>query len=147
MGNHRTCGQKAYERLGDPAIIELVGRGKREVKKVNRQSLVSILIMVLGAVIILGSYFWFQRAAQQEEVETAEVVEGVGEIPYPDIERVSVADAKAAFDLGTAVFIDVRDEYSFQQGHIPNARSIPVDTILEDSGQLDPSQWYILYCT
>ena len=116
-------------------------------KKVNRQSLVSILLMVLGVAIILGSYFWFQRASLLEEVETAEAVEEVGDIPYPNIKRVGVADAKAAFDLGTAVFIDVRDEYSFQQGHIPNARSFPVDTIQQESGQLDPSQWHILYCT
>ena len=116
-------------------------------KKVNRQSLVSILIMVLGAVIILGSYIWFQRASVQEEVERAEAVDEGGDIPYPEIKRVGVADAKAAFDLGTAVFIDVRDEYSFQQGHIPDTQSIPVDTILQESEQLDPSQWYILYCT
>jgi phage shock protein E len=120
---------------------------KLGVKKFNRQSLVAILLIVLGAVIILGSYFWFQIASQRDEPETAAVEEKVSDIPYPDIKRVGLADAKAAFDLGTAVFIDVRDEYSFQQGHIPNARSIPVDTILQESSQLDPSQWYILYCT
>jgi len=103
--------------------------------------------MVLGAVIILGSFFWFQSASNQGGVETAASQEQVADIPYPDIKRVGLADAKAAFDLGTAVFIDVRDEYSFQQGHIPNARLVPVDSILEESDQLDPTQWYILYCT
>ena len=103
--------------------------------------------MVLGAAIILGSYFWFQRASKQGGVEAAAAVEQVADIPYPDIKRIGLADAKAAFDLGSAVFVDVRDEYSFQQGHIPNSRSIPLDTILQESGQLDPSQWYILYCT
>ncbi len=116
-------------------------------KKVNRQPLVSILIIVLGAVIILASYFWFQSASNQGRAEPAASVEQVAEIPYPDIKRVGLADAKAAYDLGTAVFIDVRDEYSFQQGHIPNARLVPVDRILQESDQLDSSQWYILYCT
>jgi len=117
------------------------------VKKTNRQPFVSILIMILGAVIILGSFFWFQRASNQGGVESTPSREQAADIPYPDIKRVGLADAKAAFDLGTAVFIDVRDEYSFQQGHIPNARLIPVDSILQESDQLDPSKWYILYCT
>ena len=147
MGNHRTYLPCTYYCICGLANLKLVGRGNREVKKVNRQSLVSILLMVLGAVIILGSYFWFQRASNQKEVETAASVEEVGDIPYPDIKRVGLADAKAAFDLDTAVFIDVRDEFPYQQGHIPNSRSIPIDTILQESGQLDPSQWYILYCT
>ena len=113
-------------------------------KRLNRQSLTAIVLMIFGAVLILGTYFWFQKSSESQETETVQVE---GDIPYPEIKRVGLADAKAAYDLGTAVFIDVRDEVSYEQNHIPDALSIPLDRLPQELEQLDPSDWYILYCT
>jgi hypothetical protein len=65
-----------------------------------------------------------------------------GEIP-----RVSLADAKAALDAGDAVFVDVRDEASYAAGHITGARSMPLGSLEQASGELDPNTWIITYCT
>ena len=46
-------------------------------------------------------------------------------IPYPDVPRVSLADAKAAYDQGTAVFLDVRGTSDYETEHITGAISIP----------------------
>lgn len=35
--------------------------------------------------------------------------------------RISIHDAKKFLDQGDAQFVDIRDEMSFQQGHIPTA--------------------------
>lgn len=35
--------------------------------------------------------------------------------------RISVQDAKKMLDQGQAQFVDIRDEMSYQQGHIPGA--------------------------
>lgn len=112
-------------------------------KKVTRQSQIPVFLMICGVGLLLGAFFWFQNSSKR----TVNTPENVLDIPYPEVKRVSLADAKAAYDLGTAVFIDVRDEGAFAQGHIPGALSIPNADLLNEIKRLDPSQWYILYCT
>jgi hypothetical protein len=68
-------------------------------------------------------------------------------IPYPDIARVSVGDAKAAFDLGNAVFVDTRGDLYFAEGHLPGAISMTEQDIPARLDQLEPSDWIITYCT
>jgi rhodanese-related sulfurtransferase len=47
------------------------------------------------------------------------------DLPYPEVTRISVSAAKAAFDAGTAVFVDTRDADDFAAGHLPTAVNIP----------------------
>jgi 3-mercaptopyruvate sulfurtransferase SseA len=63
------------------------------------------------------------------------------------VQRVSLADAKAAFDAKKAVFLDVRDNSSYTAGHIPGALSIPLTDLPTRKGELDPKMWIITYCT
>ena len=80
--------------------------------------------------------------------------------PQPDVEqvipttqqpieivRLSLEDAKAAFDNGTAVFVDVRSQSSYAASHIPGALSIPLIELEPRVNELDPNQWIITYCT
>jgi hypothetical protein len=64
-----------------------------------------------------------------------------------DVPRVSLADAKTAYDRGSAVFVDVRREDSFLESHIPGALSIPLVQIPQRISELDPESWIITYCT
>ncbi len=66
---------------------------------------------------------------------------------YPEIPRVSLVDAKAAHDAGTAVFVDARPEASYALGHIPGAISIPADQLPQRLGELNKNNWIITYCT
>ena len=61
--------------------------------------------------------------------------------------RVSLPDAKAAFDAGTAVFVDVRDSSSFEEAHIPGALLTPLSDLTDQLDKLDPASWIITYCT
>jgi 3-mercaptopyruvate sulfurtransferase SseA len=61
--------------------------------------------------------------------------------------RVSVGDAKAAYDLKQAVFVDVRGVAFWEQGHIPGAISIPLEEIESRQGELSQGDWIITYCT
>jgi 3-mercaptopyruvate sulfurtransferase SseA len=65
----------------------------------------------------------------------------------PGVERISLADAKAAFDAESAVFLDVRDAQSYAEAHIPGALNIPVNDLPQRLDELDPSDWIITYCT
>ncbi len=63
------------------------------------------------------------------------------------VRRVSVEDAKAAFDDGMAVFVDVRDSGSYDTSHIPGALLIPLSDLTNHLNELNPSSWIITYCT
>jgi len=63
------------------------------------------------------------------------------------VKRVSIEEAKAAFDTGTAVFVDVRDSGSYETSHIPGALLIPLSDLTNHLLELDRSSWIITYCT
>ena len=63
------------------------------------------------------------------------------------VQRVSLVDAKAAFDAKKATFLDVRASSSYAVGHIPGALSIPLADLPTRQGELDPKSWIIPYCT
>jgi rhodanese-related sulfurtransferase len=70
-----------------------------------------------------------------------------GEDLLLSIPRVTLADAKSAYDSGTAVFLDVRGDAAFQQNHIPGAVAIDVTEIPTRISELKPDDWIIPYCT
>jgi 3-mercaptopyruvate sulfurtransferase SseA len=76
---------------------------------------------------------------------------GTGPTPLPvdpdGVARVRLAEAKAAFDDGTAVFLDVRYADDYAAGHIPGAASIPLGELEGRLGEIDPDDWIITYCT
>jgi hypothetical protein len=61
------------------------------------------------------------------------------------VRRVSLQDARDAFDEGTAVFLDVRIGESYAASHILNAVSIPAAELPSRMGELDPGAWIIPY--
>jgi 3-mercaptopyruvate sulfurtransferase SseA len=64
-----------------------------------------------------------------------------------EVARVSLEEARAAYDKNEALFLDVRSTSSYASSHIPGARSIPLADLESRMGDLDPSQWIITYCT
>ncbi len=69
------------------------------------------------------------------------------QVPYSDVPRVTVSDARAAQEAGQAIFVDVRDKGSYDQAHVPGAHSIPSNVLEDHLNDLDKNQWIILYCT
>ncbi len=61
--------------------------------------------------------------------------------------RVSLAEAKQAYDQSQAVFLDVRPADSFREGHIPGSVNIPLEELEIRVNELDPNEWIIPYCT
>lgn len=62
-------------------------------------------------------------------------------------DRVSLKDARQAFDDQTAVFVDVRSIAFFEELHIPGSLSMPQEMISVLYKDLNPNDWIILYCT
>jgi len=115
----------------------------------DRQSLYPVLMIAAGVALILGSIAWLVYSTRQSAARAASFTQAVStpRVPYPDTHRISLQEAKASFDSGSAVFIDVRGEPYFSQGHIPGALSITENDLDSRLKDLDPSKWIITYCT
>lgn len=68
-------------------------------------------------------------------------------ITSQEVGRVSLIEAKEAYDQDLALFLDVRSSNSFEESHIPGAVSIPLNELENRLGELSPSDWIITYCT
>ena len=117
-------------------------------RKQPKKPTTPIILIILGSVIVLGVVIWQTikvlgpetTAAQTSPVPTAE-------IPFPEVARISLQDAKSAFDDGSAVFVDVRDTEYYSAAHISGALNIPYSQVRTRMTELDKSQWIITYCT
>jgi hypothetical protein len=128
----------------------------------NRSLIFPVLMVVAGLALIIGSIWWtlnnqsrtaawgepgsgvtISQAAPANALQPA----STRRIPYPNITRVSIADARAAYELKQAVFIDTRGEPMFSDGHIPGALDITETALPDRIGELDKNAWIITYCT
>ena len=104
-----------------------------------------LLILVLGGILLLVSAIWFFLQITAEPVPAAPPARD--EESLPDIARVSIADARAALDSGSAILVDVRIADAYNAQRIPGALNIPEAEVASRLNELDPNQWIITYCT
>ena len=67
--------------------------------------------------------------------------------PLDNAARISLADAKKAFDDGTAIFIDTRSDATYKQEHITGSINIPTGTLDANLSKLNKSKKLIAYCS
>lgn len=67
-------------------------------------------------------------------------------IPFPDVERIPLAEAKKAFDDGSAIFVDTHSAASFEVQHVKGAVNIPPDQIAK-ADSLPKGKKIIAYCS
>ena len=79
------------------------------------------------------------------------VTQPQGNIPQSEaaVPRVTVEEAKAAFDSGAAVIVDVRSQEAYNTSHIASSLFIPLGEFETDISNIDlpKDQWIITYCT
>lgn len=112
--------------------------------KQRSKSQVPLLFVIGGGVLLIVAAILL---ATQNASTVPTPASPLGEVPYPEIPRVSLPDAKAAFDARSAIFVDVRSADAYQGGHIAGAVNIPLEELEIRLGELDPKQWIITYCT
>lgn len=64
-----------------------------------------------------------------------------------DVKRISLEDAKTAFDGGDAVFVDTRSAESYRTEHIKGAVSIPLAEFEKRYKELPDDKSIIVYCS
>ena len=110
----------------------------------KKNNLIPLVALVGGGLLLIVAAFMLanQTPAAAPTQETAFVEE-----VYPEIQRVSIDEAKAALESGAAVFVDVRSVEDYQASHISGAVNIPSEELEARLGELDKTQWIITYCT
>ena len=114
-------------------------------EKTEKRPLLPLLLIAAGVLVLsiaLASIFLFSGEDEPAFVEVPNQ-----DIPYSHVARVDLSTAKSAFDAGEAVFVDVRDQVYYDNGHIPGAKSIPLSEFESRFSELNQSDWIILYCT
>ena len=114
-----------------------------------RSKLPVIALSLLGVLVVAAVAFGVYRATidtapSAEEIVAMQAAEG---LPYPEVIRVSAAEAKALFDADAAIFVDVRDPESYAAAHVPGAVALPLNELETGHGQLPQNAEIITYCT
>lgn len=124
-------------------------------------AIVIAIVVLAGAVALLLTMRPAQRpgaieaptsdaAAAQEAHATAGVTElepahGSLDPNGPKVELISLSDAKARFDAGTALFVDVRAGSAYTASHIPGAVTITSEEIATKLAELPEGTAIIAY--
>ena len=116
-------------------------------KKKKAQRFSILLLMAGGVLLILAAAVFLLQNGAIRATPTSPATSGHDEETYPEIERVSLEEAKAALNAGIALFVDVRGADAYAMSHIPGSLSIPLAEIETRLSELDPNQWIITYCT
>jgi len=109
----------------------------------KKNTLRPIVLLIIGFLLMAGAFVLFfldleddPTVASQDET-----------IPFPEIARTSLTDAKAAYDAGSAIFLDVRTAEQYAQGRIPGSINIPLDELLERLDEINPADRFLTVCT
>jgi len=117
-------------------------------KRVNPDQIIPILFITGGSLMILSVLIWYALSSSAPSATASSNANlFTTSIPAPEITRVSLESAKAAFDNKQAYFVDVRDSGSFAAGHIPGAANIPISDLDTRLKEIPRDRWIITYCT
>ena len=117
-------------------------------RKQQKKQSFPIGLLVAGSILLaLAVGMFLSQDGTGQVTSQTSVSSGHEEETFPEIERVSLEEAKAAFEARTAVFVDVRGDQAYAAAHVAGSISLPLGEIESRLGELDPNQWIITYCT
>ncbi len=106
-----------------------------------------------------GSFIYYQLA-EERVTRLWQAIRDIGEARLAEIDRiveefvagrdalepVSAQELLRRLDDGDVVVLDVRPEDEYAAGHLPGARSLPIDELESHLDDLDPDAEIIAYC-
>ena len=104
-------------------------------------SFFAIAIIGLGVLTACNSVEW--RNARTSPIAPAPATTP---LPADGARRVSIAELKDLLDRNEAVVIDVRNEASYNVGHIRGAKLIPEAEVVNHSDELPKNKLIVTYC-
>jgi len=103
------------------------GRLQMNTRKKRGQRLnLPLFVLIVGALLLVASAAAYLGRSQPTPAVPGLPSPQTGLLPYPEVERIDLAEAKARYDDGSALFLDVRIIESYERAHIPDALSMPL---------------------
>ena len=100
-------------------------------------------IILLAAVSILASC-----NASDNAVDSHQKAESTPEVTYPDVvRRITPAELEKLINQGKAFVVDVRNQDSYDLGHIPGSRLIPAGEVINHLNELPRDKTIVTYCS
>jgi len=131
-------------------------QGRSSTKRKQRSSLViPAIVGVVVVAIVIGVIVSLESGRSTPPVSAGDLT-GQGNnvapldtrsLPYPDVPRVTLAEAQEKLEQGQAILVDVRSKESFDKAHAAGAISIPEEEIAARANELPGDRELILYCT
>jgi 3-mercaptopyruvate sulfurtransferase SseA len=110
-------------------------------------SLASIALLFVSACNDAAKPINISRASTPAPPVQQPGVDSHGHTEGADAPRISLADAKKAFDDGSAVFIDTHLKNAYDEGHIPGALNISVAELDLKFDTIPKGKKIIAYCS
>src|ERR687885_1238373 len=150
-------------------IVDLLAQGERTVEEIARETAMSVAsasqhLQVLKAARMVevrreGLYMHY-RLADEEVFRTWQAVRALAESRLTEVdemvesylkdrdalEAVDASDLMERLPEGSVVVLDVRPESEYRAGHIPGARSVPVDALEAVLQTLPKDREIVAYC-
>jgi len=126
-------------------------RKQRRPKPPPPQTSSTWLYLLLGGaglvVLALALVVMANRPATSAPAPGPTVASTFGEnIPYPEVPRIPLAEAKAKVDSGEAIFVDVRTAREYADSHPKGAISIPLNELADRYQELPRDKEIITIC-
>ncbi|HET8669376.1 MAG TPA: metalloregulator ArsR/SmtB family transcription factor [Candidatus Saccharimonadales bacterium] len=150
-------------------LLELLAQGERAVEDLASESNLPIAnasqhLQVLRAAQLVdvrrdGLYAYY-RLSDGRVFRLWQALRDLGELQLAEVDRlvqsflqdrsplqsITTAELLQNMEAGNVVILDVRPEVEYQSGHIPEARSIPIDELETRLDELPRNQEIIAYC-
>ena len=112
----------------------------------------TLLILALAAAGIAGGCAETDQPAAKANTAPANAAAKTPQpaepaIPFPDVPRITLADAKSDFDAGNAIFIDTRPGASYQEERVKGAINLSTTEELAKADTLPKGKKIIAYCS
>jgi predicted sulfurtransferase len=109
----------------------------------NLKSL-SLLLLLFTAVVVTAC----NSAESRKPLVAAPQAEGQIETTYADgIARVTIKELEELIASGNVFIVDVRNQAAYDQGHIPNAKLIPVGEVATRINEFPKDRKIVTYCS
>ena len=124
---------------------------KRRTRKQSSSSLViPVVVGIVVLTVVVGAIVLSESARGQATAGASgntALPRDTQSIPYPDVPRMSLQEAKEGMDNGQVLLVDVRSKASYDQSHAVGAVSIPEVEVEARLDELPRDKEIVLYCT
>lgn len=103
-------------------------------------------LMTVAAVFVFA-FSLIQCGTAKTDATASKTAEPAIAAPEDDAARITLDDAKKAFDAGEAFFVDTRGEAQFKESHIKGAINIPAEAFETRYTEMPKDKKIIAYCS